>query len=497
MSLVMGIDLGTQSCKVLVYDFTKKDVLFRSSSPHQIISAEDGTREQESHWWIAAFRNCVLQIPEDLKKRIAAIGVSGQQHGFVPLGKNHRVLYRVKLWCDTSTSKECAEITEAFGGEEKLLREVGNPIFPGYTASKILWLKKNHPDIYKEMAYILLPHDYLNFYLTGEIKMEAGDASGTGFLDIRKRQWHKGLLQCIDPQRDLAKCLPPLISSTQPCGALRAEVASETGLLAGIPVSAGGGDNMMAAIGTGALESGRITASLGTSGTLFATSKKPLIDPEGRLAAFCSSSGSWLPLLCTMNCTIATEQMRDLLDIDLKNMENLASEAPIGSEGIITLPFYNGERVPNLPNGKGCLMGMNLFNVKPQNILRSAMEAAILGLKQGIEAFSELGFKVKALNLTGGGAKSRLWRQITADICGLPAAVPAEEEGAAFGAALQALHVLYNERSQSTSLEEISQEHVQFREGQEHHPDPSKKAEYEKLYHNYQHYLSLVKKDFS
>ena len=204
--------------------------------------------------------------------------------------------------------------------------------------------------------------------------MEAGDASGTGFLNVRDRTWSQKMLAAIDPERDLTECLPILRFENEAIGALRPGVAETIGLPAGVPVSIGGGDNMMGAIGTGNVAEGRMTMSLGTSGTVYAFSKKPVIDPKGQIAAFCSSNGGWLPLMCTMNCTVSTEFARRLFDADIDDFESIVARARQGSGGILTLPFFNGERTPNLPRGKGCLVGIDSINATPENIMRSAME---------------------------------------------------------------------------------------------------------------------------
>ena len=246
----------------------------------------------------------------------------------------------------------------AVGGAESCVERAGNPIAVGYTASKIRWLKKNKPDAYAHMATILLPHDWLNFHLTGEKVMEYGDASGTGLFDVRRREWHPDMVAALDSSRDLMGCLPNLIEPEAVAGRVTAKAATEYGLPEGAIVSSGGGDNMMAAIGTGNVVPGRLTASLGTSGTLFGYTDKPAVDPGGELAAFCSSTGGWLPLLCTMNCTYATEQLRDMLGEDINGLNELAGSVPIGSDGVITLPFFNGERTPALPNAKASIFGL-------------------------------------------------------------------------------------------------------------------------------------------
>lgn len=493
MRCVAGIDTGTQSTKVVVYDFEQKRIAAEGSSAHEMISADDGTREQEASWWIDAIDACFSQIPEGIRSSIEAVGVSGQQHGFVPMDRDGNVLRAVKLWCDTSTAEECDEITERFGGEERLLAELGNLVLPGYTASKILHLKKHFPEAYEKMERILLPHDYINWYLTGEYTMEYGDASGTALLSVGSRTWNTGLLKAIDPEKDLASCLPTLIDAQGCSGHVTAAAASRFGIPEGIPVSSGGGDNMMGAIGTGTVAPGILTMSLGTSGTLYGYSDSPVVDPNGSLAAFCSSTGGWLPLLCTMNCTVASELTRELLKKGVKDFDQKAEEAPAGSDGVIMLPFFNGERTPNFPNGKGALVGMNTTNMTEANIARAAMEAGIFGMKMGLDAFIGLGFEPREVRLIGGGANSPLWRQIAADILDLPVVVPVITEAAALGAALQALWML----EPGSGIEGITAEHVVLDESKGCTPDRDSVEVYERAYSVYRSYVGALTGLFS
>jgi xylulokinase len=436
--MFLGIDVGTQSVKALLYDAQRHRVIAVRSAPLDLISKADGTREQLAGWWLTALGVCLAAFSKSDRASVAAIAVSGQQHGFVPVAADGRVLAPVKLWCDTATLAECHQINAAFGGEARCIAEVGNAILPGYTASKILWLKQHRPQDYARLATIFLPHDYLNFYLTGERVMEHGDASGTGMLDIRRRHWHAGMLAAVDADRDLAQLLPPLVAPGDAIGQLRVDAAAELGLPAGIPVASGGGDNMMAAIGTGNVSAGRMTVSLGTSGTLFASADRPVVDPAGTLAAFCSSTGGWLPLLCTMNCTVSTELTRRLLALDTAALEHHAAAASVGSQGVMTLPFFNGERSPNLPQAKGCVLGLDDGNYSRDNLVRSAMESSVYGLLMGLDALRAQGREVTTLRLTGGGAGSASWRQMVADIFNVPVSVQTVDEGAALGAALQA-----------------------------------------------------------
>lgn len=483
--VVAGLDFGTQSVKVLVYDSLKKEVLSLVSHPFDLISKDDGSREQIASWYIDGLKDCFSKIDKSIKERIEALSVSGQQHGFVPLSENGEVLANVKLWCDTSTAKECEELTSLYGSKEELIKNVGNAILPGYTASKILAFKKTHPDLYDKMAYVLLPHDYINYYLTGNIIMERGDASGTALYNIYENKWDEKLCSLID--ENLIKKLPVVKDSKGIVGTVRADVAKELELNDNVAVAAGGGDNMMSAIGTGTVENGSLTMSLGTSGTLFAYSDLPVTDIKCRLAGFASSSGGYLPLLCTMNCTVASENMRRLFTLDVKDFDKEAEKAPIGSEGILLLPFFNGERVPNFPKGEGVLAGMNMSNIKVSNIARATLEGVSFEFLLGIEAFKESGFEAHSISLTGGGSKSSIWRQIIADLTGLEVRVPLVKEAAAFGAALQALSVL-----EKKELVKIVKEHIEFDNTKEAHPDASRKSEYERAYKKWKSYMDSL-----
>lgn len=493
MSMYLGIDLGTQSLKAIVYDAERRSVVDSGCSELDIISRPDGTREQLAKWWIAALESALQQIDPKLKSGVTAIGVSGQQHGFVPLAANGRVLAPVKLWCDTATTSECEQIAANFGGQQQCIERVGNAILPGYTAPKIRWLKNHRPDAYRALATVMLPHDYLNFYLTGERFTECGDASGTGLMDVRERCWHRGMLRAVDPDRDLETCMPPLIGAGDSGGTLSVPVASTLGLPAGIPVACGGGDNMMAAIATGNLVPGRLTISLGTSGTMFAYSDRACVDPGGELAAFCSSTGGWLPLLCTMNCTVATEQARKLFDMNVGQLDRTIDATPAGANGVVVLPFYNGERTPNLPGGKGCVMGLDVDNMNRANIARASIEAAVFGLRLGLDAFRRSGCELDEIRITGGAARSRVWRQIVADNFNMPVRLLDAEEGAAMGAALNAMLLGSDAHGNPGRLAAVVDEHISFDEKGGTAPDAANVEVYNAHYRVYQSYLANLK----
>ncbi len=439
--IYLGIDCGTQSTKALALEADSGVVLAAASQSYDVLpDLPPGHMEQDPQTWLTAMdfviRQVVLTLGER-RKEIRGIGISGQQHGFVPLDGSNRVIRPAKLWCDTSTAEECDLFRSHFGGTKVLLDEIGLDMLPGYTAPKILWLKRHEPANFARLGLILLPHDYLNFYLTGRPRMEYGDASGTALMDIRRRQWSPAVLHFIDPA--LESKLPPLKTSREPAGTLRPELAKYWDLPEDVVISAGGGDNMMGAIGTGNVAPGRVTASLGTSGTLYAYSEKPVVDPEAEIAAFCDSTDAWLPLLCTMNVTVATEAVRHLFGMSHVRVEEIVRSVPAGCDGLVFLPYLQGERTPNLPRGTGVFHGMTTRNMKPAHMIRAVMEGVTLGLGYGLQRLRDLGIAPTEIRVTGGGSKSAAWRQLCADVFGCPVVTLVESEGAALGAAIQAL----------------------------------------------------------
>ncbi|MSU64570.1 MAG: xylulokinase [Opitutus sp.] len=438
MSLFIGIDSGTQSVKAVALDLAAGRIVAEARAPHRLIDGLPvGHMEQHPQEWAAAMDQVILEVAQKIDRtRVRGMGVSGQQHGFVPLDASGRVIRPAKLWCDTSTTAECALMTRKLGGPKGAIRRTGNLILPGFTAPKILWVKRREPANYRRLRHVLLPHDFLNFHLTGKMFMEFGDASGTALMDVRKRTWSGEAIAAID--RNLADWLPPLSASQESAGTLRPELAQKFGFSPDVVVSAGGGDNMMGAIGTGNVSPGVISASFGTSGTIYAFASKPIVDPQGEIAAFCSATGGWLPLLCTMNVTTVTAQIRALFGYDHDALESAVAAAPAGASGLVLLPYFAGERTPNVPDGSGVLLGLNQRTFQPGHLARAAMEGVTLGMNYGLRRLATLGVKAKEIRVTGGGAKSAVWRQIMADIFGVPVVGMVEEEGAALGGALQA-----------------------------------------------------------
>lgn len=438
--LTIGIDSGTQSTRSIVLDAGSGAILASAHRTYGLIEdLPPGHVEQDPQVWInavdATIRECLARLGER-KQEVRAIGVSAQQHGLVALDRENEVIRPAKLWCDTSTVAQCKQFSKEFGGVAGLVKLAGNPILPGYTAPKILWLKQNEPANFAALHSILLPHDYINFWLTGEKRMEYGDASGTGLLDVRKRKWCQPLCDFIDER--VGELLPKPESSRGVCGLLRDTLLKQWGLKTCPVVSAGGGDNMMGAIGTGNTREGILTASLGTSGTLYSRAKEPVVDTDGEVAAFCDSTDGWLPLVCTLNATVATERVRHLFDWDLPGLEEAVANIAPGADGLLFLPYLNGERTPNLPNGCGVLHGLNLRNITAGHIARAVTEGVTMGLAYGLRRFHQLGITPAEIRLTGGGSNSGTWRQICADVFGIPTICLKSNEGAALGAAVQA-----------------------------------------------------------
>lgn len=481
--IFLGIDCGTQALKIVAWDPDTNFILSTSNSYDLIPGLPPGHKEQDPEVWIDALEKGIenLYSQNVQLSDVKAIGVSGQQHGLVVLDEDRKVLRPAKLWNDTSTEVECRQIIQRAGGLDSYLAETGNSLPPGFTASKILWLKKHEPEVYERARTFLLPHDYLNLYLTGNLVAEPGDASGTGYYNVRQREWSARALEWIDPERDLLTLLPNLIESTECAGTLRTPLATRWGLSSSVPVSSGGGDNMMGAIGSGNVRTGITTVSLGTSGTLYSYSPFPVIDPRGEVAAFCDSSGGWLPLVCTMNVTVTTEMIRLNFEIgDHNNLEAAVRDVSPGSDGLILIPYLEGERVPSVPAGTGVVLGLRPATATPAHLARSAMEGVTFGLRYGLDRMKELsGQAIDEIRLIGGGARSPAWRQIVADIFRVPVVCPGQDEGPAFGAALQAMAC-----TDSRSIQEVADLYVGVREETRCLPSDDEGA-YESLYQVY------------
>ncbi len=455
--IFLGIDCGTQSTKTIAFDEDTRKIIASAVETYDVLTGlPPGHMEQNPATWIDALDLTVGRVLTELGERrheVRGIGVSGQQHGFVPLDDAGQVIRPAKLWCDTSTGEECDILRAELGGRASVIKRLGLDMLPGFTAPKILWLKRHEKENFARLKTVLLPHDYLNLQLTGNARMEFGDASGSALMDLQTRTWSLETLAAIDPS--LAEKMPALGSSREPVGFLKPELKSRWGLSHDVIVSAGGGDNMMGAIGTSNVKPGRVTASLGTSGTIYAYSKNPVIDGEGEVAGFCDSTDAYLPLVCTMNVTVATEAVRRLFNWSHAQMEEAIRAVPPGSDGLLLLPYLQGERTPNLPHGTGILHGLTTATLSPGHLARATMEGVTLGLAYGLNRLRALDISPTEIRLTGGGSKSAIWRQICADVFNCPVVTLAESEGAALGAAIQALAAVRTEKSVNVWADEL------------------------------------------
>ncbi|MEC9048255.1 MAG: xylulokinase [Planctomycetota bacterium] len=467
-SLFLGFDVGTQSVKALVIDAARGEVVARSSQAVELIAGlGDGHMEQHPRDWIdAVVTTGRAALAEVDGAQVAAIGVSGQQHGCVVLDERDEVVRPAKLWCDTATAAEAQELSDA----------LGRAVPTGFTASKLLWLKRHEPDNWAKVRRVLLPHDYVNFWLTGRASMECGDASGSGWFDPVSRAFDPRAMDAIDPS--LASMMPGLVAADGFVGELVDRAREALGLPAGVMVSVGGGDNMMSAIGSGATRDGVVVVSLGTSGTIFTRTQHAVVDPEGLIAPFCSSDGAWMPLLCVMNLTGVTEEVKALTGMDHAALTAAAEQVPAGCDGLLWLPFLMGERVPDLPNATGALLGMRPGALRPGHLYRAALEGTSLNLGLGFARLKALGVQVDEVRLTGGAANNRLWRQILADVFGVMVCVLEESESAALGAALQACWATHRASAAQLSVDEVAAPFV--RVGAETSPGADR-ASYEPL----------------
>ena len=493
--LFLGIDCGTQGTKAIILDAVSGQVLGQGAAAHKLISGANGRREQDPAQWLDALtlatRRALLAADVD-GQAILGMGVSGQQHGLVLLDHQGKVLRPAKLWCDTETAEENDRLLTHLGGDKGSLERLGVVIAPGYTVSKLLWTREQHPEIFSRIAHVMLPHDYLNYWLTGRSCSEYGDASGTGYFNVRTRQWDLQLLRDIDPSGRLQAALPELIDAHAAVGTLLPGIADHLGINPRARVSSGGGDNMMGAIGTGNIKPGAITMSLGSSGTVYAYADQPKVSPDAAVATFCSSSGGWLPLICTMNLTNATGVIRELFDLDIECFNALVAQAPIGADGVCMLPFLNGERVPALPHATGSVLGLTMSNLTQANLCRAVVEGTTFGLRYGLDLLRHNGLQSRSICLIGGGSNSQVWRQIVADTMNTPVICTEQSEAAALGAAIQAAWCTSWANGHEDSLEDLCERCVKFDLASETLPIADNVAAYQQAYERYRQHVATL-----
>lgn len=504
MAFYLGIDIGTSGTRAILIDQKGKlrgvgTAAHTCQSPHPMWS-----QQSPAEWWAAVRQSVPAAIKAAGAKPgdIAGVGLSGQMHGLVLLSKKNEVLRPAILWNDQRTQAECEEITTRAGGRKKLLELVSNPALTGFTAPKMLWVRKNEPKIFDQAVKALLPKDYIRFMLTGEFATEVSDASGTLLLDVNKRQWSKALLSKLELDASL---LPECFESTVVSGKISAAAADALGgsIKAGTPVVGGAGDCAAGAVGAGIVQSGICSVSIGTSGVVFIHADQPKTDPEGRAHTFCHAvPGKWHNMGVTLSAggslqwfknalghpesAVAKEIGTDPYDILVQE----AQTAPAGSEGLCFLPYLTGERTPHAdPTAKGAFIGITPRTTKG-HLTRSVIEGVCYSLRDCIEIFRSMKVPVEEVRVTGGGAKNAFWNQTLADIFGQSTCSLAASEGAAYGVALLAAVGT----KEFKSVEEACAATV--RTCNTVKTDAKRNAVYEKQYPLWQNLYKSLKKDF-
>ena len=445
----LGLDVGTSGTKALLLSPTGK-VLATAESPHELLTPKPGWSEQDPEEWFSAATNAthaVLKKSRIKPAEVHAIGLSGQMHGSVFLDAKGKVLRPALLWNDQRTASECAEIEALAGGRDALINAVANPALTGFTAPKILWLRKHEPKKFEKTRQILLPKDYLRFRLTHEYATEVSDASGTLLLDVKNRRWHSDLLSKL--QLDPA-LLPRLLESPEISGTLSEAAAKTLGLTPGIPVIAGAGDQAAGAVGSGVVLPGLVSAAMGTSGVIFATSRQPQTDPQGRVHTMCHAlPNTWCVFGCMLSAGGSFQYLRNTLFasevMKRKDPGSLypemiaeAASAPPGSENLFFLPYLTGERCPHAdPHATAAFIGLTPRHSRA-HLLRAVLEGITFGMREQIQIFREMQIPITQVRATGGGARSTFWRQLQADMYNAPVATINASEGAALGAAILA-----------------------------------------------------------
>ena len=387
----------------------------------------------------------------DAGKNIAAISVAGQQHGMVVLDARNDVLRPAKLWNDTESSIDSTALRSALS-DEAWARACGSVPLAAFTITKLAWLKREEPTAFDKVAKVLLPHDWINFKLTHEFTTDRGDASGTGYWSPRSNEYDFGLLALVDSHRDWNSLLPTVRGPRDLAGHLEREAAEALGVRTGIPVSVGTGDNMAGALGLGQ-RPGDVAISIGSSGTIFATSDQLACDPSGAVAGFADATGRYLPLVCVLNATFVTDAVARLLTLTPSAASDLALTAPLGSRGLTLVPYFSGERTPNEPDASGVLSGLR-SNVTREDLARAAFEGVACGLLEGLDTLVSLGPFVESpvIVLIGGGSRSPAFRDVLATLASKPVVIPHDLEVVSTGASLQAASI-----ATGTDFDEISE----------------------------------------
>ncbi len=449
MEYLIGIDLGTSGTKTVLFD-KRGAVISSKTVEYPLYQEKNGWAEQEpADWWNAALETIKSVVAESgvSPSDIKGLGISGQMHGLVMLDEDGSVLRRSIIWCDQRTAKECEEITERVGAK-RLIEITANPALTGFTASKILWVRNNEPEIYARAAHILLPKDYIRYMLTGDFATEVSDASGMQLLDIPKRQWSDEVLEKLNIDRAL---LPTVYESPEITGFISEKAAALTGLSPGTPIVGGAGDNAAAAVGTGVVLDGTAFTTIGSSGVVYAHTSKISIDPKGRVHTFCCAvPGEWHVMGVTQGAGLSLKWFRDnfcvseieaarLMKVDpYFLMDREAEKSPVGANRLIYLPYLMGERTPHLnADARGVFFGLSAMHTKA-DLLRAVMEGVTFSLRDCVEILREMNVETSDMLATGGGGSSAFWRQMLADTFNLPIKTAVSKEGPALGVAILA-----------------------------------------------------------
>jgi xylulokinase len=433
----LGLDIGTGGTRAVLVNAQGKLVAAASAEHAPFRSPQPGWAEQDPEDWWRAAKQAIREVVAVSGAKVEAVGLTGQMHGAVMLDASGDVLRPSLIWCDQRTDAECEWLHDAIG-RERLIELTANPALPNFTLTKLLWVRNHEPEIFGKIAHVLCPKDYVRYRLSGAYAMDVQEASGTLLLDVAHRRWSGEVARAAGiPEA----WLPRLYESPEVCAEISAEAAELTGLVAGTPVVAGAGDQGAGAVGMGILEPGSVSATIGTSGVVFAATAAPTRDPLGRLHTFCHAvPGRWHVMGVTQAAGLSLRWLRDVIapgrDYDALTAE--AAEVPAGSDGLLWTPYLLGERTPHLDSqARAAFVGLTAGHTRG-HLVRAVLEGVAYSLKDTFSLFAELGIPVKGVRLGGGGARGVLWREIQAAIYGYRSDVLVAEEGAAFGAALLA-----------------------------------------------------------
>lgn len=442
--LLLGIDVGTGGSRAVLIDETGRIVASATVEHEPFASPQTGWAEQHPHdWWRASVEAIRLVLKDDNVRveEISAIGLSGQMHGAVLLDEADEVLRPALIWCDQRSDKQCESLTREIGAEQ-LINLTCNPALTGFTLPKMLWVRDNEPELWQRVRSVLLPKDYVRFRLTGDKATDVADASGTLLLNVAERKWSDAMLAATGLNKNL---LPTVYESPSVTGTVSASAAELTGLREGTPVVAGAGDQAGGAVGIGIVQPGAVSATIGTSGVVFAATNTPALDPKGRVHTFCHAvPGRWHVMGVTQGAGLSLRWFRDQFGVvatdrdpyDLMTAE--AARVEPGANGLLWAPYLMGERTPHLdPHARAALVGLTASHTRA-HVIRAVLEGVAYSLRDSFEIFAEMNVPVQTIRLGGGGARSALWRQIQADIYGQPVATVEAEEGAAYGVAMLA-----------------------------------------------------------